>query len=111
MPQDQTISAKAELDRCQAVVGRLHKMCCEPDRSPRMQAIESRIDEARSRLGHGLTEEVAGEVTEILKDIGSRLGNLQVECCTELRIPLYAEALEKLTATQLSLSRELGRGH
>lgn len=86
-------------------------MCCEPDRSPRMKAIESRVSEARSRLEQGLTHDVAGEVTAILKDIGSRLGSLQVECCTEVRMPLYAEALEKLTATQLSMSRELGVGH
>ena len=111
MPQDQTTSAKAELDRCQGVVERLHNLCCEPDRSPRMKAIESRISEARLRLGQGLTQDVAGQVTEILKDIGSRLGCLQVECCTEVRMPLYAEALEKLTATQLSMSRELGLGH
>lgn len=76
-----------------------------------MKAIESRISEARSRLKQGLTQEVAGEVTEILKDIGSRLGSLQVECCTEIRMPLYAEALEKLTAIQLNMNRELGLGH
>lgn len=76
-----------------------------------MEAIESLIGEARSQLVGALTDEVAGDVTKLLRDAGSRLGALQVECCAEARMPLYAEALESLTATQLNMNRELGRGH
>ena len=92
------------MEKCQAVVSRLHKMCCEPNRSPRMQAIEESLVRTRPRLSAGITDETGGDLLGSLKAIGSQLGGLQVECCAPARMPLYAEALERLTATQWSIN-------
>jgi len=76
-----------------------------------MQEIEDGLLQARFRLSGGVTEESASEVIAILTGIGAQLGGLQVECCAPERMPLYAKALEGLTATQLSLNAELGKAH
>lgn len=76
-----------------------------------MQMIEDGLERAQLCLTDGITDEAATEVFEILTDIGATIGGLQVECCTEGRMPLYAEALERLTKTQLRLNAELGRSH
>ncbi len=76
-----------------------------------MQAIEDALGEAGSHLSGGITEATARDVLAILTDVGSQIGRLQVECCTEARLPLYSEALEHLTRTQIGINSELGRGH
>lgn len=83
--QPDFIDAQARLDECERTVEPLHKICCEPDRSPRMQQILSDIDTARSKLNQAA---VAGrEVTKLLHDIGAQTGHLQVACCTDARMP------------------------
>jgi hypothetical protein len=76
-----------------------------------MQAIEEALGDARSNLSGGMTETTAVKVLAILTDVGSHIGRLQVECCTEARLPLYSEALEHLTRTQIGINSELGRAH
>jgi len=76
-----------------------------------MQEIEEALVQARSLLSGGITDKAAGDVLAILTGIGSQIGSLQVECCTQARMPLYAETLERLTKTQLSINLELGRAH
>ncbi len=98
-------SARVALDDCDAVVDRLHKMCCEPDRSPRMLAIKNSIASARTEL-----ESVDRSIATLV-DIGGELGRLQVECCAPARMPLYADALEYLTTVQLNVHRSAGQSH
>ena len=101
--------AHAQLDECERTVERLHKMCCEPDRSPRMQQILTDIDTARTGLNQ--TTVVGHEVIKLLGDIGAQIGHLQVACCTDARMPHYNNALNILTATQIAIASATGTGH
>ena len=101
--------AQARLDECERTVERLHKICCEPDRSPRMQQILSDIDTARSELNQAAV--VGREVTKLLEDIGAQIGHLQVACCTDARMPHYKTALNSLAATQIAIATATGTGH
>ena len=76
-----------------------------------MQAIEDALGDVGSHLSGWVTETTAHDVLAILTDVGSQIGRLQVECCTEARLPLYAEALEHLTRTQIGINSDLGRRH
>ena len=111
MTDEPLTSALAALDQCESAVRRLHKMCCEPDRSPRLAGIESELAEARSSLLGVPADSSLEDVLLTLTAIGSQVGTLQVECCAPARMPLYAETLENLTATQWSINQQLGRGH
>lgn len=111
MSPDLPIRVSTEIEKCHELVGRLHKMCCEPDRSPRMQRIEDALDSARSHVSDRMTHASATAALAILTDVGAQIGRLQVECCTEARLPLYAEALEHLTRTQIGINAQLGRAH
>jgi len=102
--------ARSVLDECEAVVGRLHKMCCEPDRSPRMRAIEDSLAAVRREINSGEPESLDRALGR-LEDVGSRLGSLQVGCCAPVRMPLYAEALEHLNRIQLAVNAGLGSSH
>lgn len=106
-----TSEATRYLAECKRIVDRLHKMCCEPDRSPRMQAILSDIEKAQDAAADATNPESALGIIDGLERIGSQIGHLQVACCTEARMPLYAEALRTLTATQITINGTLGRGH
>ena len=108
---DHVGEARTKLTECERIVSRLHKMCCEPDRSPRMQAILTDINDARSALDTALGPESAQTTIAALERIGSQIGHLQVACCTDARMPLYAEALQTLTATQITINQSLGQGH
>lgn len=101
--------ALAELDECERVVHKLHKLCCEPDRSPRMLAILDDITVARERIA--ALDGDPSEVISVLEGIGSQVGHLQVACCTSARMPLYADTLSGLSATQIHISRSVGQGH
>lgn len=105
-------TARVALDNCDAVVDRLHKMCCEPDRSPRMLAIKESIASARGDL-ENVDHDAAAVDRSIatLVDIGGELGRLQVECCAPARMPLYADALKQLTTVQLGIHESVGQGH
>ena len=103
--------ARDQLDACERLVEKLHKLCCEPDRSPRMMAILDDLAEARARLDAMDGPEAPGEVIGILEGIGAQVGHLQVACCTAARMPLYAETLSGLAATQIHVSRSIGQGH
>ncbi len=99
------------LDRCDVVVSRLHKMCCEPDRSPEMASIERALGAVRACLTSTTDAVAMDEVLAQIEAIGSRLGRLQVGCCTSARLPLYADALANLNEIQLTVSRARGTGH
>ena len=102
-------AARTALDECDAVVDRLHAMCCEPDRSPRMLAIKERIAVIRKEIDGG-TGSLEAALTD-LNEVGGQLGSLQVACCAPPRMPLYAAALEQLTTAQLGITASLGRRH
>ena len=101
--------AHARLDECERTVEKLHKMCCEPGRSPRMQQILTGIGEARTRLDRPTGD--SREVIELLEGIGAQIGHLQVACCTDARMPHYNTALNSLVATQISIAAATGTGH
>jgi hypothetical protein len=103
--------ARAQLDACELLVDKLHRLCCEPDRSPRMQAILADLDTARQRLDTFDGADSARDVIGILEGIGAQVGHLQVACCTAARMPLYADTLSGLAGTQIHVSRSVGQGH
>lgn len=102
--------ARSAIAQCEIVVGRLHKMCCDPERSPRMAAIE----EALVAVRRDLDADDQGSLDRALRraeEVGAAIGRLQVGCCAPLRMPLYAEALTHLNTIQIGVSKELGRAH
>ncbi len=76
-----------------------------------MQTIEEELHAVRSDIEAGIDETSGPAVLAKLEDIGGRLGTLQVLCCTAARMPLYADALERLTAIQIEINTELGLAH
>lgn len=110
-PDDELALALDQLDQCERTVEKLHKLCCEPDRSPRMLAILADIDAARTRIDGFTGPESADDIIGILEGIGAQVGHLQVACCTAARMPLYADTLSGLSATQIHISRSIGQGH
>jgi hypothetical protein len=112
MSQMELELARQALTECDAIVDRLHKMCCEPDRSPRMLAIKESIESARHDIDSvGENAGATNDVLAALVEIGGDLGRLQVECCAPARMPLYADALDRLTTTQISINAAVGQGH
>ncbi len=104
--------ARTALAYTDGVIDRLHKMCCEPDRSPRMLALKDSIASATEDLDDHKPDSAAVDRTiATLTDIGAELGRLQVECCAPARMPLYADALEHLTEVQLHFNASSRRGH
>ena len=71
-----------------------------------MRALGETLEKARNAV----SRDPNGALVH-LEEAGAQVGNLQVGCCTEARMPLYATLLEGLTRAQLSINRELGRGH
>ncbi len=109
---DALATARQALAACDAVVDRLHELCCEPDRSPRMIAIKESIETVRIELDASADDpEAVDRALAELSDIGSRIGWLQIGCCTQARMPLYADALTHLNTAQLSITAEAGRSH
>ncbi len=89
------------LDRSDAVLAELHELCCEPNRSPRMQALQGTLTEVRKRID-ALDGDPAAEraIVDLLADAGAEIGRLQIECCAPARMPLYAELMAGLSRTQ-----------
>jgi len=112
MKDDPIDSARAALTECEAIVDRLHKMCCAPRRSPSIIAIKESIASARHDLeGHAPDADAVDSSIATVTDIGSEIGRLQIGCCAPARMPLYADALTHLMTVQRSLKRSIGRGH
>lgn len=105
-------TALVALDAADATVGELHAECCQPLRSPRMEALAGTLGRARVALGEvGTDEERAVEVIALLEDAGAQLGHLQVACCTPSRMKLYADTLASLSRIQRVLTREFALDH
>ncbi|MEX2134504.1 MAG: hypothetical protein WEB67_10215 [Acidimicrobiia bacterium] len=102
---EQLSSVYAALDQADEVVEQLHADCCQPLRSPRMEALAATLESTRSKLD-GIDEDGAMAIT-ILEDAGAQLGYLQVGCCAPGRMKLYAEALQSLTEAQRGIHRSL----
>lgn len=104
--------AHRALDDFEAALAKLDAGCCDPGRSPRMQALAESLSASRRALdGIGDDPASADAVHAILEDMGGQIGRLQVGCCTEKRMPLYARMLTDLTDTQIAISRRTGTGH
>ncbi|MEX1281130.1 MAG: hypothetical protein AB1Z57_08175 [Acidimicrobiia bacterium] len=95
--------ATATLDEALELVDELERRCCEPGRSPRMSALRTTIDRARSSIDTGEPERVAA----LLEQAGAQVGHLQVGCCAPNRLPLYAGVLERLTLTRLRVGPDM----
>ena len=112
MTDESLNDARTALLHTFGVIDRLHKMCCEPDRSPRMLALKESIASATTDLGAVQADPAAlDRAITTLVDIGGELGRLQVECCAPARMPLYADALEHLTEVQLKINESVGQAH
>ena len=98
-------AAQRALDDCQQTLARLGKLCCEPDRSPRMAAIGDALSRARSLIERIPVDGASAEVAlGILEEAGAEIGRLQVVCCAPARTPLYASILEGLTRSQIAVN-------
>ena len=71
-----------------------------------MRTLAETIDNARDAVSRDPQAALG-----YLEDAGAQVGSLQIGCCTDARMPLYAELLARLTTAQLSISRELGMDH
>ena len=112
MTEEPIAVARRALDDFEEALAKLDAGCCDPGRSPRMQALGASLAASHSALG-AVDDDPASaeEVHSILEDMGGQIGRLQVGCCTEKRMPLYARMLEDLTDTQIAVSRAVGTGH
>ena len=104
--------ARDALDDFEEALAKLDAGCCDPGRSPRMRALADSLTASRRALENVTPEgETADGVTAILENMGARIGQLQVGCCTEKRMPLYARMLADLTTTQIAVARATGTNH
>lgn len=104
-------SAAAALERSRTAVLGLAADCCEPHRTPHLEALAQLLGEASRQLT-GLTATTDPlPVIARLEDAGAAAGRLQVGCCAPGRIPLYAEVLEGLMTAQRVITRELRLEH
>lgn len=102
----------AELQRARELADELHAGCCQPLRSPRMEALSATLQTAHAALSE-LERDPAGaeHVVTLLEDAGAQLGYLQVACCTPARTKLYSESLRCLGRTQRLIKRSLDIEH
>lgn len=104
--------AAEALDTCDTAIAKLHKMCCEPDRSPRLQAVADALIGVRSAVAQAdLDHSVIDPTILALQDLGSQIGHLQVVCCAPARMPHYARLLEGFTKIQIALNQMRGQAH
>ena len=105
-------AAFAALEGCESALVKLDKLCCEPGRSPSMQALSQTLSDARAGLGRvAVDEKAAGSALFHLEEAGAQIGRLQVGCCAPSRLPLYATFLESLTTAQIAINQSRGLGH
>ena len=76
-----------------------------------MEAILKNLVAVRARLDTLDDTDDAAYVIAQLENIGGQVGHLQVACCTETRMPLYADTLSGLAATQIHITHSVGQGH
>ena len=110
MPDSPLARAFGTLDDADAALVKLDKLCCEPGRSQSMAGLAETLSKARVELA-GPASEAREAIIVHLEDAGAQLGRLQVGCCAENRLPLYARMLEDLTKIQLEVNRVAGLGH
>ena len=99
------------LDDCDTTLRELERLCCVPGRSKSLGSVGRRLTKVRDSLAAVDGPQDPDGAIEHLEKIGAQVGRLQIGCCTEERLPLYAELLEGLTTVQLTVNEALGRGH
>ena len=109
---DPLTAADASLADCELAIAKLHKLCCEPERSPRLAALADAIADLRADVravaaDAGLIEHAISR----LEDLGADVGRLQVACCAPSRMPLYGRLLNAFSSTQIALNRRRGTAH
>ncbi len=112
MTDHEFTSAFASLDEADEAVKQLHEKCCQPLRSPRMEALTETLGAVRMRLDNldtGAT--TATDVIDAIESAGSQIGELQVTCCAPARNVLYSSTLESLAEVQRLLTRWFGLEH
>ncbi|HSM02024.1 MAG TPA: hypothetical protein VK960_06255 [Acidimicrobiia bacterium] len=103
--------AREALDDFAEALAKLDAGCCDPGRSPRMRALADSLEASRRAIASVHDPASAETAIQGLEDMGAQIGRLQVGCCTEKRLPLYARMLEDLTDAQLAISRDAGTAH
>ena len=96
-------SVMSALGSSTAAAEELHKLCCDPFRSPRMQQVEDSLALARSGLADPATDNAT--VLTHLESAGSLIDELRVTCCTKERLPLYAALLEDLATARTGINQ------
>lgn len=102
-PHDSIIPALQALDDCEEALRDLDAACCDPGRSPRMQALGETLRHART--GIDALHDDAGAVqaaTEHLEAARAQVRALQAECCEPNRLPMYRTILEGLAIARVA---------
>ena len=95
---------------CEVALEKLHRTCCQPGRSPRMEALADTLAGARTGLSLMYRDsEAADAVLEQLEHAGAQIGSLQVGCCAPSRMPLYANMLIGLADAQRTIKKSMDR--
>jgi hypothetical protein len=95
------MDAATHLEAALTTVDKLDRLCCTPDRSPRMAALREAIEGARDAIDD------PAEVAARLEDAGAQVGSLQIGCCAPARMPLYAAVLDDLTRARLAAGPDM----
>lgn len=99
------------LDHCRKVLEQVGETCCTYERSPQIERAFEELQKARTALmGSRAYPEQLSVCAASITECGSRIGRLQVSCCTEIRDPLYRQILQGLNKAQEHLDRAMGPG-
>ncbi len=105
-------AAVAALKDARTALGELEARCCDPGRSPHLEKLALTLVDLQGQVDRwDANDNALGRLIPLLEDAGSQVGWLQIGCCAENRLPLYARILEDLTRVQMEANRSAGLGH
>ncbi len=115
--EDSTIQdIQQALQSCDRALEQLGATCCMAERSARMQALSTRLNEL-GRLLDGLggqpspAPDTLGKAQAATESVGAALGALYATCCTPTRERLYTLMFRSLGTIHMGLWRLGGAQH
>lgn len=105
-PADSLHPALEALDECEETLRDLDAACCDPGRSPRMQALGETLGRARHGIGVLGHDAGAAQAAEHhLEAAGDQVRALQAGCCEPHRLPMYRLLLEGIATARVAMDR------
>jgi len=104
--------SKMAIIQCSEILKEISTSCCMPERSPKMTAVFSKIDNLieNLELSNIKTDNIHISIDEIGR-IGSMIGFLYATCCTETREPLYQQMYKEMNIAHTKLWQYMGHSH